>query len=64
MTPKALVDKQLEKRLAESLEDFREGRTHGPFNSAKEAVRFVHTEANRRKKARVSRMPQIMEGRR
>ena len=54
MTPKALVDKQLEKRLAESFEDFRKHRTHGPFNSAKEAVRFLHTEAKRRKKARAS----------
>ena len=54
MTPKALVDKQLEKQLAESFEDFRKGRTHGPFNSAKEAVRFLHAEAKRRKKARAS----------
>lgn len=38
MTPKALVDKRLEKRLAESVEDFRKGRTSGPFSSAKEAI--------------------------
>ena len=39
MTPRTLVDRQLEKRLAEGLEDFRVGRSHGPFDSAKEAVR-------------------------
>ena len=54
MTPKALVDKQLEKRFAESFEDFRKGRTYGPFNSAKAAVRALHTEAKRRKKAKAS----------
>ena len=54
MTPKALVDKPLEKRLAESFEDFRKGRTYGPFNSAKAAVRALHTEAKRRKKAKAS----------
>ena len=52
MTPKGLVDKQLEKRLAESFEDFRKGRTHGPFTSAKEAVRFLlgalHPQLHRR----------------
>ena len=54
MTPKALVDKQLKKRLAEGLEDFRAGRSHGPFNSAKEAVRFLHAETKRRKTAKAS----------
>ncbi|MGH7406544.1 MAG: AbrB/MazE/SpoVT family DNA-binding domain-containing protein, partial [Candidatus Methylomirabilales bacterium] len=54
MTPKTLVDKQLEKCLAEGLEDFRAGRSHGPFDSAKEAVRYLHTEAKRRKKAKAS----------
>ena len=42
MTPKALVDKQLKKRLAESFEDVRRGRTYGPFNSAKELVADLH----------------------
>ena len=54
MTPKALVDKPLEKRLAEGLEDLRAGRSHGPFDSAKDAVRFLHTEAKRRKKTKAS----------
>ena len=58
MTPKTLVEKtfteaDLEKHLAEGLEDLRAGRSFGPFNSAKEAVRFLPTEAKRRKKAKV-----------
>ena len=54
MTPKALVDKQIEKRLAEGLEDLRAGRSYGPFNSAKEAVRFHHAETKRRKNVKAS----------
>jgi AbrB family looped-hinge helix DNA binding protein len=54
MTPKTLVDKQLEKRLAEGLEDFRAGRSHGPFDSAKDAARYLHTEAKRRRKVKAS----------
>ena len=38
LTPKALV----EKRLAESLEDVKHGRIHGPFRSAKEMLRSLH----------------------
>src|SRR3989304_4756885 len=41
LTPKALVDKEVERRLAESVEDFRQGRVHGPFSSAKEAIRSL-----------------------
>lgn len=48
LTPKTLVDKTIERRLAESFEDFRRGRTHGPFSSAKGAIRFLHTEVKRR----------------
>ena len=54
MTPKSLVDKQLEKRLAESFEDFRKGRTYGPFNSAKDAIRSLHLEVKKRKRAKAS----------
>jgi AbrB family looped-hinge helix DNA binding protein len=54
MTPKALVDKRIEKRLAEGIGDLRAGRSHGPFDSAKEAVRFLRTEAKRRKKTKAS----------
>lgn len=54
MTPKTLVDKRLEKRLAEGIEDLRAGRSHGPFDSARAAVRFLHTEAKRRMKTKAS----------
>ena len=50
LTPKVTVDRDfIEKRLAESFEDFRRGRTYGPFNSAKEAIRFLHAEVKRRR---------------
>ena len=58
MTPKARVTKQfkaeLDQRLAEGLADFDAGRSYGPFDSAKEAVRFLHTEAKKRKRARAN----------
>src|SRR3984885_12374411 len=38
LTPKALI----EKRLAESLEDIRHGRVHGPFKSVPELLRSLH----------------------
>jgi AbrB family looped-hinge helix DNA binding protein len=38
MTPKALV----EKRLAESLDDIRGGRVHGPFRSLPALLRSLH----------------------
>ena len=50
LTPKTLVDKRVDQGLRESFEDFRQGRTHGPFDSAKEAIRFLHAEVKRRKK--------------
>jgi AbrB family looped-hinge helix DNA binding protein len=37
LTPKALI----EKRLAESLEDLREGRVHGPFRSVPALMRSL-----------------------
>ena len=41
LTPKALVDKQIEKRLAEGLEDLKQGRTYGPFDSAKDLIQSL-----------------------
>ena len=41
LTPKTLVDKQIEKRLAEGLEDLKQGRTYGPFDSAKDMIRSL-----------------------
>jgi len=50
LTPKALVDKEVEKRLTESFEDVRQGRVHGPFSSAKEAIRSLR--GGKKRKAR------------
>lgn len=41
MIPKTLVDKQIEERLAEGLEDIKKGRVLGPFKTAKEAMRAL-----------------------
>jgi AbrB family looped-hinge helix DNA binding protein len=41
LTPKALVDKQIEKRLAGGLEDLKQGRMYGPFDSAKDMIRSL-----------------------
>lgn len=59
MTPKALVEKrfkiELDKRLEEGIADFRAGRSYGPFNSAREAVQFLHAKTKKRKvKAKAS----------
>jgi AbrB family looped-hinge helix DNA binding protein len=42
LTPKTLVDKRIELRLAEGLEDIKKGRVYGPFRSAREMVRALH----------------------
>lgn len=44
LTPKTFVDKQIEDRLIEALDDVTNGRVHGPFASAKEAVRALHSQ--------------------
>ena len=41
LTPKSLVDKQINEHLAEGLEDLKRGRVHGPFRSAKDVVRSL-----------------------
>lgn len=49
LTPKAVVDRAfIEKRLAESFEDFRKGRVYGPFSSAKEVVRALRAGKKRK----------------
>ncbi len=48
LTPKLVVDRAvIEKRLAESFEDFRKGRVHGPSSSAKEAIRALRAGTKR-----------------
>lgn len=49
LTPKTLVDKHIEARLAEGLEDIKKGRVYGPFRSAKEAVRSLRREQKTKK---------------
>lgn len=41
-TPKTLVDRRIEKRIAEGLDDIKEGRVYGPFDSAKKLVHSLH----------------------
>lgn len=43
-TPKSLVDRG----IAESLDDFRQGRTYGPFAGAQEAVASMKKELRKR----------------
>ncbi len=43
-TPKAVVDR----RIAESLEDFRRGRSYGPFSAAADAVASMKKELRKR----------------
>jgi bifunctional DNA-binding transcriptional regulator/antitoxin component of YhaV-PrlF toxin-antitoxin module len=44
LTPKSVVDRG----IAESLEDFKRGRTYGPFDSAEGAIRSLHRNVNPR----------------
>lgn len=48
LTPKSLIDRH----LAEGLEDARQGRTHGPYANAKDAVRALEMRAKRHAKKR------------
>ncbi len=47
-TPKSLIDR----RLAEALQDLKEGRTHGPYRSAKEASSALEKRARRYREKR------------
>lgn len=44
LTPKGVVDRE----LALALDDVRKGRVHGPFDTAKEAIAFLHRSPKRR----------------
>ena len=48
-SPKSIVDK----RIREGLKDIEEGRFYGPFDTAKDAVAFLH--AQRKKKRTLKR---------
>ena len=47
-TPKSLIDRH----LAEALDDVKHGRTHGPYTSARDAIKALETRAKRRAKKR------------
>ena len=51
LTPKSLVDRQ----IAESEKDYREGRYYGPFDSADEMVASIQGQFKKRSRKRASR---------
>ena len=50
-TPKSVIDRG----LAESLEDFKQGRSYGPFDTAEEMIDALHRMARRSERAKKSR---------
>ena len=50
-TPKALVDKELDRRISKSMEDFKRGRYSGPFDSADEMIETLHRRTRRARKS-------------
>jgi hypothetical protein len=52
ITPKPLADRG----VAESLADFREGRTYGPFETHEEFVRSLHDQTSELRSKRTSRI--------
>ena len=48
-TPKTLVDKRLDQRIAESAEDFAAGRSYGPFESAEAMVTSLRAHVRARR---------------
>jgi len=40
--PQSLMSRELATGIAESIRDFKEGRSHGPFNTAEEAIAHLH----------------------
>jgi AbrB family looped-hinge helix DNA binding protein len=47
-TPKSMADRH----IAEGLEDVRDGRTHGPYSTVRDAVAALEARARRRAKTR------------
>lgn len=45
MTPKTLVDRRVQAAFEESMEDFKDGRYSGPFDTADEAIKSLHKAA-------------------
>lgn len=49
-TPKSLIDRE----IAEGLEDFKKGRTYGPFDSAEDMIASLHRMTRKRTKSKAS----------
>jgi antitoxin component of MazEF toxin-antitoxin module len=47
-TPKSLIDRH----LAKGLEDLKQGRTHGPYANARDAIKALETRTKRHAKKR------------
>jgi AbrB family looped-hinge helix DNA binding protein len=47
----------VDRAIAEGMEDFREGRVHGPFSSAKEASAYIERMAKERAARRIPKRP-------
>ena len=52
LTPKSIVDRG----IAESFEDFKRGRTYGPFDSAQGAIRSLHSNVKRLRTKRLKKL--------
>lgn len=50
MTPKTLVDKRVEERIQEGLDDIRQGRVLGPFDNAKDGMKALRAQLKARRK--------------
>ena len=50
MTPKTLVDREIQKRLEEGLKDIRQGRVLGPFDNSKDAMKALRAQVRARRK--------------
>ena len=51
-TPKTLVDKRLDQRIVESMDDFAQGRSYGPFESAEKMIGSLHRNVRTRRGSR------------
>ena len=49
LTPKAVVNRDIEEAIAEGLEDIKKGRVSPAFSSARVAARYLHRQARKLK---------------
>jgi AbrB family looped-hinge helix DNA binding protein len=55
MTPKTLVDKRVQAAFEESMDDFKNGRYSGPFDTVDEATASLHKAAGARRARKAKR---------